>query len=138
MLAILCKGNQCNLLTISLCRKHSIGSFKPGCLYSKFPFLALRSFLVGITRTKALNMAALTAVLVNIPGNWLLIFHWEMGYEQPSHRLLPKRVRWQCWQSMFYVKWINGFMACLGASIKVCCSMSAVCPYGACSIRLSA
>lgn len=45
-----------------------------GLLFS-FPFLALRSFLVGITRTKALNMAALTAVLVNIPGNWLLILH---------------------------------------------------------------
>ena len=49
-----------------------------GLLFS-FPFLALRSFLVGITRTEALNMAALTAVLVNIPGNWLLIFHWDMG-----------------------------------------------------------
>ena len=49
-----------------------------GLLFS-FPFLALRSFLVGITRTKALNMAALTTVLVNIPGNWLLIFHWDMG-----------------------------------------------------------
>lgn len=49
-----------------------------GLLFS-FPFLALRSFLVGITRTKALNMAALTAVLVNIPCNWLLIFHWNMG-----------------------------------------------------------
>ena len=49
-----------------------------GLLFS-FPFLALRSFLVGITRTKALNMAALTAVLVNIPSNWLLIFHWNMG-----------------------------------------------------------
>lgn len=49
-----------------------------GLLFS-FPFLALRSFLVGITRTKALNMAALTAVLVNIPGNWLLIFQWDMG-----------------------------------------------------------
>ena len=49
-----------------------------GLLFS-FPFLALRSFLVGITRTKALNVAALTAVLVNIPGNWLLIFHWNMG-----------------------------------------------------------
>ena len=49
-----------------------------GLLFS-FPFLALRSFLVGITRTKALNMAALTAVLVNIPGNWLLISHWNMG-----------------------------------------------------------
>ena len=49
-----------------------------GLLFS-FPFLALRSFLVGITCTKALNVAALTAVLVNIPGNWLLIFHWNMG-----------------------------------------------------------
>ena len=49
-----------------------------GLLFS-FPFLALRSFLVGITRTKALNVAALIAVLVNIPGNWLLIFHWNMG-----------------------------------------------------------
>ena len=49
-----------------------------GLLFS-FPFLALRSFMVGITRTKALNMAALTAVLVNIPSNWLLIFHWNMG-----------------------------------------------------------
>ena len=49
-----------------------------GLLFS-FPFLALRSFLVGITRTKALNVAALTAVLINIPGNWLLIFHWDMG-----------------------------------------------------------
>ena len=49
-----------------------------GLLFS-FPFLALRSFLVGITHTKALNMAALTAVLINIPGNWLLIFHWDMG-----------------------------------------------------------
>ena len=49
-----------------------------GLLFS-FPFLALRSFLVGITHTKALNLAALTAVLVNIPGNWLLIFGWDMG-----------------------------------------------------------
>ena len=49
-----------------------------GLLFS-FPFLALRSFLVGITRTKALNMAALTAVLVNIPMNWLLIFGLGMG-----------------------------------------------------------
>ena len=49
-----------------------------GLLFS-YPFLALRAFLVGITCTKALNVAALTAVLVNIPGNWLLIFHWEMG-----------------------------------------------------------
>ena len=58
-----------------------------GLLFS-FPFLALRSFLVGITRTKALNMAALTAVLVNIPGNWLLIFHWDMGDSRSSHRIV--------------------------------------------------
>ena len=49
-----------------------------GLLFS-FPFLALRSFLVGITQTKALNMAAFTAVLVNIPVNWLLIFGFDMG-----------------------------------------------------------
>ena len=49
-----------------------------GLLFS-FPFLALRSFLVGITRTKALNMAALAAVLVNIPMNWLMIFGFDMG-----------------------------------------------------------
>ena len=49
-----------------------------GLLFS-FPFLALRSFLVGITQTKALNMAAFTAVLMNIPMNWLLIFGLDMG-----------------------------------------------------------
>lgn len=49
-----------------------------GLLFS-FPFLALRAFLVGITRTKALNRAALTAVLVNIPANGLLIFGLDMG-----------------------------------------------------------
>ena len=49
-----------------------------GLMFS-FPFLALRSFLVGITLTKPLNTAAFTAVLVNIPCNWLLIFHFDMG-----------------------------------------------------------
>lgn len=48
-------------------------------LFFSFPFLALRSFLVGITQAKALNMAAFTAVLVNIPMNWLLIFGFDMG-----------------------------------------------------------
>lgn len=43
------------------------------------PILALRSFLVGITRTTALNIAALTAVLVNIPGNWIFIFDLDLG-----------------------------------------------------------
>lgn len=49
-----------------------------GLMFS-FPFLALRPFLVGITLTKPLNTAAFTAVLVNIPCNWLLIFHFDMG-----------------------------------------------------------
>lgn len=49
-----------------------------GLMFS-FPFLALRSFLVGITLTNPLNTAAFTAVLVNIPCNWLLIFHFDMG-----------------------------------------------------------
>lgn len=48
-------------------------------LFFSFPFLALRSFLVGITRTKVLNIAALTAVFMNIPINWLLIFKFDMG-----------------------------------------------------------
>lgn len=48
-------------------------------LFFSFPFLALRAFLVGITQTKALNMAAFTAVLVNIPMNWILIFGFDMG-----------------------------------------------------------
>ena len=48
-------------------------------LLFSFPFLALRSFLVGTTLTKPLNKAALAAVLVNIPCNWLLIFHFDMG-----------------------------------------------------------
>lgn len=49
-----------------------------GLLFS-FPFLALRSFLVGTTLTKPLNKAALATVMVNIPCNWLLIFHFDMG-----------------------------------------------------------
>ncbi|WP_370757858.1 MATE family efflux transporter [Coprobacter secundus] len=48
-------------------------------LFFTFPSLALRSFLVGIIQTKALNVAAFTAVLVNIPMNWLLIFGFGMG-----------------------------------------------------------
>lgn len=49
-----------------------------GMLFS-FPLLALRALLVGITQTRALNLAAMTAVVVNIPGNWLLIFGLDMG-----------------------------------------------------------
>ena len=44
-----------------------------GLLFS-FPFLAIRSFLVGITHTKALSWAAAIAVLINIPLNFYLIF----------------------------------------------------------------
>ena len=47
-----------------------------GLLFS-FPFLAIRSFLVGITHTKALSWAAAIAVLINIPLNFYLIFTYD-------------------------------------------------------------
>ena len=49
-----------------------------GLLFS-FPFLAFRAFLVGVTNTKLLSGAALTAVCINIPFNYLLIFKLDMG-----------------------------------------------------------
>ena len=49
-----------------------------GLLFS-FPFLALRSFLVGITNTRALSVAAITAICINIPFNYLLIFKLDLG-----------------------------------------------------------
>ncbi|WP_102408060.1 MATE family efflux transporter [Parabacteroides bouchesdurhonensis] len=49
-----------------------------GLLFS-FPFLAIRSFFVGITNTKALSWAAIVAVLVNIPFNYVLIFILNSG-----------------------------------------------------------
>ena len=49
-----------------------------GLLFS-FPFLAIRSFFVGITHTKALSWAAAIAVVINIPLNYFLIFTLEMG-----------------------------------------------------------
>lgn len=47
-----------------------------GLLFS-FPFLAVRSFLVGITHTKALSWSAIVAVVVNIPLNYLFIFTFD-------------------------------------------------------------
>ena len=93
-----------------------------GLLFS-FPFLALRSFLVGITRTKVLNMAALTAVLVNIPGNWLFIFHWDMGIAGAA---IASSFAEAC---SLAVLTIHVLRTCLGASIKEYCSMFAVCRY---------
>ena len=49
-----------------------------GLLFS-FPFLAFRSFFVGIIKTKALLWAAITAVCINIPLNYLLIFGLDFG-----------------------------------------------------------
>lgn len=49
-----------------------------GLLFS-FPFLAFRSFFVGITKTKALSWAAIAAVCINIPFNYLLIFTFNLG-----------------------------------------------------------
>lgn len=49
-----------------------------GLLFS-FPFLAIRSFFVGITHTKALSWAAMVAVVINIPANYFLIFVLNLG-----------------------------------------------------------
>lgn len=49
-----------------------------GLLFS-FPFLALRAFFVGTTKTGALSWAAITAVFINIPLNYLLIFKLGLG-----------------------------------------------------------
>lgn len=49
-----------------------------GLLFS-FPFLAFRSFLVGITNTKVLSGAAIMAVCINIPFNYGLIFKLDLG-----------------------------------------------------------
>ena len=48
-------------------------------LFFTFPSLALRSFLVGITQTKALNVAAFTAVLVNELAADIRIRHGHIG-----------------------------------------------------------
>lgn len=48
-----------------------------GLLFS-FPFLAIRSFFVGITFTKALSWAAIIAVIINISLNYFLIFALEL------------------------------------------------------------
>lgn len=49
-----------------------------GLLFS-FPFLAFRSFWVGITQTRVLTISAITAILINIPGNYLFTFIMDMG-----------------------------------------------------------
>ena len=49
-----------------------------GLLFS-FPFLAFRSFFVGITKTRVLLWAAIMAVLINIPCNYLFIFSLNLG-----------------------------------------------------------
>lgn len=49
-----------------------------GLLFS-FPFLALRAFFVGITKTRTLSWSAIAAVLINIPFNYLLIFTLKFG-----------------------------------------------------------
>ena len=49
-----------------------------GLLFS-FPFLVIRSFLVGITCTRALSWAAAVAVVINIPLNYILIIVGGLG-----------------------------------------------------------
>lgn len=60
----------------AVCRYLDWRSF--GLLFS-FPFLAIRSFLVGITHTTALAGAALLAVAINIPANYFLICVANLG-----------------------------------------------------------
>ena len=48
-------------------------------LLFSFPFLALRAFFVGIIKTRSLSWAAIAAVLINIPFNYLLIFTLKFG-----------------------------------------------------------
>ena len=48
-------------------------------LLFSFPFLAIRSFLVGITYTRALSGAAIVAIGINIPLNYFLIFMQHLG-----------------------------------------------------------
>lgn len=48
-------------------------------LLLSFPFLAIRSFLVGITYTRALSGAAIVAIGINIPLNYFLIFMQHLG-----------------------------------------------------------
>ena len=49
-----------------------------GLLFS-FSFLPIRSFLVGITYTRALSGAAIVAIGINIPLNYFLIFMQHLG-----------------------------------------------------------
>lgn len=49
-----------------------------GLLFS-FSFLAIHSFLVGITYTRALSGAAIVAIGINIPLNYFLIFMQHLG-----------------------------------------------------------
>lgn len=62
-----------------------------GLLFS-FPFLVIRSFLVGITCTRALSWAAAVAVVINIPLNYILIFVGGLGISG-----LPLLLLWQRW-----------------------------------------
>jgi len=49
-----------------------------GLLFA-FPLLALRSFYIGITKTKILSISAFIMVFINILLNWLLIFSAGLG-----------------------------------------------------------
>ena len=48
-------------------------------IHAVSPYLAIRSFFVGITHTKALSWSAVTAAAINIPLNYFLIFTLELG-----------------------------------------------------------
>lgn len=71
-----------------------------GLLFS-FPFLAIRSFLVGITRTKDLSWAAVVAVAVNIPLNYFFLFSLHLGISGAAiASSLAEMVSWPCFASV--------------------------------------
>ena len=70
-----------------------------GLLFS-FPFLAFRSFLVGITNTRALSGAAIVAVCINIPLNYWLIFKLNLGISVYDRKLLARLLDLSVWSML--------------------------------------
>ena len=75
-----------------------------GLLFS-FPFLAIRSFLVGITHTKALSWAAAIVVLINIPLNFYLIFTRELGISGAA--IASSLAEMGSFMMLFFYMWIR-------------------------------
>lgn len=68
-----------NYLTGNLSGCNGLSGLAQFRTFISFPFLALRAFFVGIIKTRSLSWAAIAAVLINIPFNYLLIFTLKFG-----------------------------------------------------------